>query len=154
VDAAVTATDCPGHDQLADELRQHALGALDLLEPWLAQVRDRAPDAAAPEPASCQACPVCALITVLRGGRSEFAVKLAQQATGLLAVLRMALAEGAGAPTPGPAGPAPGHGPGPAGAGPGGGDGAELPVDGRDVQRIPVTRQRPAPGEDAPSAPC
>ncbi|MDT7749586.1 MAG: hypothetical protein QOD96_3248 [Pseudonocardiales bacterium] len=88
---------CPGHASLADDLRDYAGGALDLLEPLVERIREQVPgDGAEPEPASCAVCPVCALITVLRGGRSELAVRLAEHAAGLLAVLRAALEEGGG----------------------------------------------------------
>jgi len=92
---------CPGHANLAEELRDYAEGALDLLEPLVDRVRDQEPDESAPEPVVCASCPVCALITVMRGGRSELAVRLAEHAAGLLAVLRAALEEGIGAPPPG-----------------------------------------------------
>jgi hypothetical protein len=98
---------CPGHANLADDLRDYAGGALDLLEPLVDRIREQVPDGAEPEPASCAVCPVCALITVLRGGRSELAVRLAEHAAGLLAVLRAALEEGGGslgAPPQRPAG--------------------------------------------------
>ncbi len=142
---------CAGHDGLADELREYATGALDLLEPWLAQLRDRPADPATPEPASCAVCPLCAIIAVLRGGRSELAVKAVEQLGGLLAVLRAALEEGAraGAPADGARTGTP-HSAAPDGGRPSrGGDGAELPDGARGVQRIPVARE-----EDAPSHPC
>lgn len=84
------------HAALADELRGYVSGALDLLEPWIEQVRDAEPAEGVTEPASCAVCPVCAVITVLRGGRSELAARMAEQATGLVAVLRAAIAEGVG----------------------------------------------------------
>ncbi|HZZ50323.1 MAG TPA: hypothetical protein VFE65_25830 [Pseudonocardia sp.] len=86
---------CNGHASLADELRQYADGALDALEPLVERIRDL-PPGPEPEPASCMSCPVCALITVLRGGRSELAVRLADQFAELLSALRTALEEGAG----------------------------------------------------------
>jgi hypothetical protein len=91
---------CAGHGSLADELREYASGALDVLEPLMERIRTQQPDVTDPEPASCTVCPVCALITVLRGGRSELAVQLAEQVAGLLAVLRAALEEGVGADHP------------------------------------------------------
>jgi hypothetical protein len=91
---------CAGHGSLADELRKYAGGALDVLEPLMERIRTRPPDVTGPEPVSCTACPVCALITVLRGGRSELAVQLAEQVAGLLTVLRTALEEGIGADHP------------------------------------------------------
>lgn len=97
---------CGGHPGLAAELRAIAITALDRLQPALERIRT---DAAA-TPAGCAACPICALIAALRGERPELAIRLAEQASELLAVLRSALDEGAGA-TPGgttasePAGP-------------------------------------------------
>lgn len=86
------------HTSLAEELREYAGGALDLLEPLVDRIREQPVDeSAGPEPVSCASCPVCALITVLRGERSELAVRLADQVAGLLAVLRTALDEGIGA---------------------------------------------------------
>lgn len=99
---------CPGHPDLAEELRQYVGGALDLLQPWVDRVREQDPAGADPEPAVCASCPVCAVITVLRGGRSDLAVRLADHAAGVLAVLRAALEEGvgaAGAPGTTPPGP-------------------------------------------------
>lgn len=43
---------------------------------------------------TCTVCPVCAIIAVLRGERPELAVRLADHAAGLLAVLQAALDEG------------------------------------------------------------
>jgi hypothetical protein len=43
---------------------------------------------------------VCAVLAVLRGERPELAARLAEQAGGLVAVLRAALEEGAGAAPP------------------------------------------------------
>ena len=94
----MTERGCAGHENLADELREYAGGALDLLEPLVDRIREQVPDESAPEPVVCASCPVCALITVLRGGRSELAVRLAEHAAGLLSVLRAALEEGIGAP--------------------------------------------------------
>jgi hypothetical protein len=130
-----------GHGLLAEELRTYLAGALDELEPVLERLRELPETEPAPAPAACAYCPVCALIAVLRGERSELAARLAEQAAGLVAVLRTALDEGVGAATadqcshsaqPGmstpPATPRP-VGPGPATRR------AE-----RSVQRIPVSR--------------
>jgi len=94
---------CPGHANLAEELRSYAEGALDLLEPWVDRIRDQPADEAVAGPTACAACPVCAVITVLRGGHSELAARLAEHTAGLLAVLRAALEEGIGAPASGQA---------------------------------------------------
>ncbi|WP_051581127.1 hypothetical protein [Pseudonocardia acaciae] len=102
-------TDCSGHATLADEWRGYAGDALRLLEPLVERVRTQPPDPDHPEPSSCADCPVCAVITVLRGGRSELAVRLADQAAELLAVLRTALDEGVGAPEREPRPPGTSH---------------------------------------------
>lgn len=98
---------CADHSTIADDWRAYADSALDILEPLVERIRTQPPpqDADA-EPTSCADCPVCAVITVLRGGRSELAVRLADQLGELLEALRTALAEGAGAP-PKPGRPAP-----------------------------------------------
>jgi hypothetical protein len=152
----VSAAGCGGHGTLAEELREYAGGALDALEPWLARVRDSEPDPAAPEPDSCTVCPLCAVLTVLRGGRSELAVTLAEQASGLLTVLRAALEEGQGGghpaghqpPRPGQNPPRPGQNPGNAGRN------AESP--GRSPQspgRNPESNVTPGPGWNRPTGP-
>jgi hypothetical protein len=55
-------------------------------------------------PATCGWCPLCAGMAVLRGERPELAVRAAEHATGLLSVLRAALADR----EPRPAQPQPG----------------------------------------------
>jgi hypothetical protein len=97
---------CPGHADLAEEVRQYAVRALNLLEPLVERLREQPADPDRSAPASCATCPVCAVITVLRGGRSELAVRLADRAAELLDVLRAALDEGAGVPVAGGAAPA------------------------------------------------
>lgn len=77
------------HASLATELRAVLLLAAERLGPLL----DRARDGSAPAD-TCGVCPVCAVLALLRGERSEMAVRLADQAAGLLTVLRTALAEG------------------------------------------------------------
>ncbi len=125
------------HAALADELRKYVFGALEMVEPYIEQVRDAPAPADGENPApACDSCPVCAVITVMRGGRSELAVRLAEHATGLVAVLRAALAEGMGASSAGFATP---------GAGPGGDAGDEA----RGVQRIQVSRGDGTASRDA-----
>ncbi|HXV94091.1 MAG TPA: hypothetical protein VD813_12375 [Pseudonocardia sp.] len=92
----------PGHAGAAEELRALAVALLDRVEPLLERART-GPPAAGPgagEDAPCTACPVCALVAVLRGEHPELAARLAEQAAGLVAVLRAALDEGAGVPPP------------------------------------------------------
>jgi hypothetical protein len=101
----VTATPggCGEHAGLSAELRALALNALDRLEPVLERMRT---EPTARTPGTCTACPVCALIATLRGEHPDLAGRLAEHATGLVAVLRAAIEEGApaseGAPGPEP----------------------------------------------------
>jgi len=157
VDALMAAdqAECTGHTDLAGEFRELGRTALDRLEPWLARVREHAAagsaaDGAAtseggvtsegeraatgePVPAACAVCPVCAVIALIRGERSELAVRLSDQAAGLVSVLRTALDEGNAAPASAdPASPS-----GPADPQPGGQ---------RAVQHIAVVRADPSPG--------
>ncbi|MGH3564498.1 MAG: hypothetical protein ACRDRH_00405 [Pseudonocardia sp.] len=144
---------CDSHPGFSHELRSLALTALDRLDPVLDQVRAE-PVAGTPSVAGtqsaerpCAFCPVCEVISALRGERSELAVRLAEQAAGLAAVLRAALEDGGGGPVPGGrdggGGPVPDNrdGGGPVSAGQGGaaaerGKGAST----RAVQHIPVSR--------------
>ena len=124
---------CGGHDGLSVELRALALGALDRVEPALHRLRsDPGPSAGG----TCAVCPVCVVIAVLRGERPELTVRLADQAAGVVAVLRAALEEG-GVAASGPERAEPGA------TGPGGPD-PDAPVPpSRSVQRIPVRRRQP-----------
>jgi hypothetical protein len=83
----------PPGARLAEELRL-LLGVLaERAEPWLNRLAT-APDGAAEHtPATCGWCPLCAGLAVIRGERPELAVRAAEHASGLLAVLRAALAE-------------------------------------------------------------
>ncbi|MGH3615059.1 MAG: hypothetical protein ACRDRK_21190 [Pseudonocardia sp.] len=136
------------HPGFLHELRSLALTALERLDPVLERIRAE-PVAATPSAESpCAACPVCAVISVLRGERSELAVRLAAQAAGLAAVLRAALDDGGGGPVPGgdgARGPAPesrdGGGPGQEGQGDAGAVEHGHPgASTRAVQHIPVSR--------------
>jgi hypothetical protein len=145
VDDPVTEHGCRGHGPLGEELRTYLAGALDLLEPVVDRLREQPEPRPGPASATCAYCPVCALIAGLRGERSELAARLAEQAAGLLAVLRTALDEGVGAPTADqsshaaqPATSAPSVTSPPVG----------TPTAERTVQRIPVSRDvhpRPVP---------
>ena len=117
-----TGESCGGHAGLPTELRALALAALDRVTPLLDRLRlDPATD---PATSACASCPVCAVLAALRGERPELAVRLAEQATGLVAVLRAALEEGDPEPAPAAA-PEP-----------------SRPPSGRTVQHIPVLRVR------------
>lgn len=115
---------CGGHADLGGDLggefRAVLLDAIERVAPFLDAARTGPPDAT---PATtCAVCPVCALLAALRGERTELSIRLAEHASGLLAVLRAALEEGG----PGPSGPPPGPRP---------GSGRPRPV-----QRITVVR--------------
>lgn len=146
---------CAGHRDLAGEFRDLGRAALDRLEPWLALLHEHAAagvDAVAgvdgrpagadsgeagadpaPIPAACAVCPICAVIALIRGERSELALRLSDQAAGFMSVLRTALDEGGTAP-PGaqaeapPGSTAPQHG------------------SGRSAQHIAVVRADPPAG--------
>lgn len=122
----MTAPGCGPHAGLGAELRAVAVLLLDRLGPALDGLgRDAGASGEAPAdgPSSCSVCPVCAVVSLLRGERPELAVRLADHAAGLLDVLRTALHEGTGAPAP----------PSPPSRAP------EAPA--RRVQRIPVVRE-------------
>jgi hypothetical protein len=92
----VTGADgCGGHAGIGEDLRELALTALDRIDPVLDRLRSEPPDDA---PQMCDSCPICAVIAALRGERPELAVRLAEHAAGLVAVLRAALDDGARAP--------------------------------------------------------
>jgi hypothetical protein len=108
--APVTATEqesCGGHPGIGEELRALVLTALDRIGPVLDRIRDEQSAPGRPSDGTCAVCPVCAVIAALRGERPELATRLAEQAAGLLAVLRAALEEGAPAPADAPAESAP-----------------------------------------------
>jgi hypothetical protein len=82
----------PPGAKLAEEFKL-LLGVLaERAEPWLARLANT-PEGAEHSPATCGWCPLCAGLAVLRGERPELAVRAAEHASGLLAVLRASLAE-------------------------------------------------------------
>ncbi|MHA6622105.1 hypothetical protein [Pseudonocardia sp. DLS-67] len=97
-----TADGCGGHERIGEDLRVLALSALDRIDPMLDRLRT---EPAGDGPEQCAACPICAVIAALRGERPELAVRLAEQAAGLVAVLRAALDQGTPAPAPAPDAP-------------------------------------------------
>lgn len=96
---------CAGHREVSTELRALATAVLDRVEPALDRLRDHAsapPSGAPPSgaPAAggspappCAVCPVCALVTVLRGERPELVARLAEHVSGLVVLARDALAD-------------------------------------------------------------
>ncbi|WP_300018678.1 hypothetical protein [Pseudonocardia sp.] len=101
----MTGPGCGTHAGLGTELRAVAVLALDRLGPVLDRVRS---EPGAPQSAeACAVCPICALVALLRGERPELAVRLAEHASGLLAVLQAALHEGDPAAWPPPPAPTP-----------------------------------------------
>ncbi|MFP5070332.1 hypothetical protein ACLFMI_11770 [Pseudonocardia nantongensis] len=136
----MTGTDgsCGAHAGISDDLRGTALHLLERLrvavEPLRADTAAGDPEADGTPPSgsagACTACPVCALVAVLRGERSELATRLAEHATGLLAVLTAVLEE-TGEHAARPSGRSGTNGARPHGA---------RPHGGRSVQRIVVHR--------------
>lgn len=93
------ADDCRTHGNIPDEVRVLAELLAHRVQPWLERIA-QAPGAehtgtggeAAGGPrgdgAPCTACPVCAVLSALRGDRPELVSRLAEHASGLLAVAR------------------------------------------------------------------
>lgn len=82
--------------RLAEELRLLLDALAERAEPVLNRLA--AGEHEEHTPATCGWCPLCAAMAVLRGERPELAVRAAEHAAGLLAVLRTALAETRGTP--------------------------------------------------------
>ncbi|HEY4459834.1 MAG TPA: hypothetical protein VGN81_36325 [Pseudonocardiaceae bacterium] len=82
----------PPGARIAEELKLLFGVLAERAEPWLNRLAT-APDGAEHTPATCGWCPVCAGMAVFRGERPELAVRAAEHASGLLAVLRASLAE-------------------------------------------------------------
>jgi hypothetical protein len=76
--------------RLAEELRLLLDALAERAQPWLNRLATEPDDEHTP--ATCGWCPVCAGMAVLRGERPELAVRAAEHAAGLVAVLRSALA--------------------------------------------------------------
>ncbi len=85
--------------RLAEELRLLLDALAERAEPMLNRLAT-VDEQGEHNPATCGWCPLCAGLAVLRGDRPELAVRAAEHAAGLLAVLRSALAEPATAPPP------------------------------------------------------
>ncbi|HEX4724142.1 MAG TPA: hypothetical protein VH333_16620 [Pseudonocardiaceae bacterium] len=77
--------------RLAEELRLLLDALAERAQPMLNRLAAADPEAEH-TPATCGWCPVCAGMAVLRGERPELAVRAAEHAAGLLAVVRSALA--------------------------------------------------------------
>lgn len=87
--------------RLAEELRLLVDALAERAQPMLNRLAAADPDAEH-TPATCGWCPVCAGLALLKGERPELAVRAAEHAAGLVAVLRTALAERAPEPAPEP----------------------------------------------------
>lgn len=112
--------------RLAEELRLLLDALAERAQPVLNRLAAGAGEQGEHVPATCGWCPLCAGLAMVRGERPELAVRAAEHATGLLTVLRAALADHAPADHRPPADP----------------DGApaDEPDAGR-VQHIPVRRR-------------
>lgn len=122
---------CGGHSGMSADLCAAAVALLDRVEPVLERLRSEpgcrpaggadptADRAAGPAPGGpCTVCPVCAVVSLVRGERPQLGLRLVEQAVDLVAMLRAALAEQAPVQPPTPP--------------------AQPPA--RPVQHIPVTR--------------
>ncbi|NUT51227.1 MAG: hypothetical protein HOV94_28585 [Saccharothrix sp.] len=76
--------------KLAEELRLLLDAAAERAQPWLHRL---ASAEGGHDEKACGWCPVCNAVALARGDRSELAAKAAEHVTGLIAVLRAALAE-------------------------------------------------------------
>ncbi|HEX7661071.1 MAG TPA: hypothetical protein VF444_16500 [Pseudonocardiaceae bacterium] len=140
--------------RLAEEARLLLDAVAERLQPWLERMvsEHREHEAAVGRPITCEWCPFCAGIAVLRGERPELAVRAAEHAAGLLAILRVMLTEPGATPGRSTATAAPG-----ASGDPDGTDrtdgsddrpGEPAPSESPRVQRIPV--RRPGDARETP----
>lgn len=79
--------------RLAEEIRLLVELVVQRAAPWLDGVVSAGHGVAAMTPEGCGWCPLCAVVAVARGQRPEFVAKLAEQAAGLIALLRAVLAD-------------------------------------------------------------
>ena len=86
--------------RLAEELRLLVDALAERAQPMLNRLAAPTGETGEHTPATCGWCPLCAGIAVARGERPELAVKAAEHAAGLLAVLRMALQQQRTEPAP------------------------------------------------------
>lgn len=103
---------CGGHARVSEELRGVAELLVGRLQPWLERLARDGESGHSTEPggAPCTWCPICALVTALRGEHPEALARLAEHGVGLITAARELLAPLAGSdpPAEGPA-PEPGH---------------------------------------------
>lgn len=124
------ARDCTAHGRISEELRGVAELLAARLQPWLermAQNDDHPGQSPGPDGAPCTWCPICALITALRGDQPDALARLAEHGAGMVAAVRELLIPPAGHSPAGEPAAAPG----------------DPPPPGRSVQHIVV---RPAGG--------
>jgi hypothetical protein len=88
----VDAVSAVADPKLAEELRLLIDAAAERAQPWLQKLAT-AGEGAEHNPQTCGWCPLCNGAALLRGDRSELAAKAAEHVSGLLAVLRAALAD-------------------------------------------------------------
>ncbi|MCA1671845.1 MAG: hypothetical protein LC799_06450 [Actinobacteria bacterium] len=129
---------CDTHGHIPDGVHTVVELLVDRLQPWLERMaRDGDPaQSLAASNVPCTWCPICALITALRGDRPEAVARLAQHGAGLIAAARELL-------TP-PAEPAPSRGE-PTVRG----EFTPAPASTRSVQHIVVRSAAPGPGGTA-----
>lgn len=118
---------CGGHSGMSADLCAAAVALLDRVQPVLERLRSEpggrpaggADPTAGPAPGgACTMCPVCAVVSLVRGERPQLGLRWVEQAVDLVAMLRVALVEQAPVQPPAPPAPPPA----------------------RPVQHIPVTR--------------
>jgi hypothetical protein len=85
-----------GADQIVDELRQLLDAVAFRTEEYLHDCREATADPDAP----CGWCPVCAVVSIMRGQQPEMTVRLAEHLAGIVTLLRELLAQHQANPSP------------------------------------------------------
>ena len=84
---------CHSHKSLSEELRLLLNMLADYGEPWLDRIAGVPEKDSNTVPATCNWCPLCAIVALIRGDRSELAARAAERMAMLLGQLRIALTE-------------------------------------------------------------
>jgi hypothetical protein len=88
-----------GADQIVDELRRLLDAVAFRAEEYLHDCREAADDSDGRD-TPCGWCPVCAVVSIVRGQRPEMTARLAEHLAGIVTLLRELLAEHQANPSP------------------------------------------------------
>jgi hypothetical protein len=90
----MTEADAEAANSLAEEIRLLVEMVAERAAPWLEGIVAAGHGSPAAKPANdCGWCPLCAVVSVVRGERPEFAARLVEQLAQLVALLRAVLAD-------------------------------------------------------------